>query len=1051
MVIRTPDQRLRVFVSSTVGEAGELAEERRAVARAISALRLTPVLFELGARPHSPQDLYRAYLAQSDIFVGLYWQRYGRVAPGMEVSGLEEELQQSEGLPRLLYVKTPAPEREPRLAELLARIKQEAADSYRYFRTPTELGRLVRDDLATLLSERFTASAGAGVPGSVPPPRPPTSALPTGTVTFVFTDIEGSTRLVQRLGDGYVAVQDAYAAIMRQAIDEGGGVEVSTEGDSFFTAFPSPVGAVEAAVAAQRALAAHDWPMEAPLRVRMGLHTGEGILGGDNYLGLDVHRAARIARAGHGGQVLISGATRGLVRNALPQGVSLRDLGRHRLRDLALPEHLYDLVIGGLWDDFPPPRTLGARPSALPIQLTSLVGREEEIPEVIRLLDTARLVTLTGPGGIGKTRLGLAVADRVRGRFGAGVVFVPLAGVTQPEQVLTGIARALGADLSGTGSPLEALAERLGDDRWLLVLDNLEQVLEAAGDLDQLLSRCPGLAMLATSRTVLGLRAEHAYPVPPLLLPADPGGAPAEVLATSPAVALFVDRARAVRGDFALTDGNAGAVVEICRRLEGVPLAIELAAARTRLLEPDVLLGRLLRSLDALGTGAVDLPERQHTLRATVEWSVGLLEDNERSLLETMAVFVDGWTVEAAAQVADLDEDRALEMSEALERHSLIQLDRTGVGPRLRMLETVRAFVGERLDARPDVAEIGRRHADHYRALATQADRPLRGLDQDHWAEGLEKEAGNLAAAVEWYLANDPGPLPHLFRILWLYWGLRDHLGEARAWIDQLLPTADALDPQAQAELLWTTVVTAVEVVGDDAAVLAASQRLASLLERIQDPYLHAVCQLAMAGVSAVVGDFDGALRGELVSLEELRGQDEPYWTTVAVLSAGLVETAMGRHDDALGHLGEARELAGRFDHAGLSAWSQVQLGILALVRGRPEEARALLEEGLELSLATHSTRNVTLCLAAFAQLAFVEGDAERAALLAGAAEGLRRRVGLRAWSLQRQGEAQMVAQIRQALDAGRFDQVFAAGVRLNRREAVAAVREPRGAGTAAS
>jgi ATP/maltotriose-dependent transcriptional regulator MalT len=246
--------------------------------------------------------------------------------------------------------------------------------------------------------------------------------------------------------------------------------------------------------------------------------------------------------------------------------------------------------------------------------------------------------------------------------------------------------------------------------------------------------------------------------------------------------------------------------------------------------------------------------------------------------------------------------------------------------------------------------------------------------------------------------------------------------------------------------------VTALEVVGDDAATLTTtSQRLASLLAAIQDPYLQAVCQLAMAGIAAVVGDFDGALRGELVSRGELGGQDEPYWTTVAVLTAGLVETAMGRHDAALGHLHQARDLAGRFDHAGLSAWSQVQLGILAMARSRPEEARALLDEGLELSLATHSTRNLTLCLTAFAQLAFVGGDGEQAALLPGAAEGLRRRAGLRAWPLQRQGEAQMVAQIRQALEADRFDEVFAAGARLNRREAIAAVRDQRGAGTAAS
>jgi predicted ATPase/class 3 adenylate cyclase len=1051
VVIRTPDRRVRVFVSSVVGEAGELAVERGVVARAISRLRLTPVLFEQGARPYPPQELYRAYLAQSDVFVGLYWRRYGRVEPGRAVSGLEEELRLAAGLPRLLYVKTPAPGREPRLAELLDRLKQQATASYRYFRTPAELGRLVGEDLATLLSERFTAGARGPGPGSLAPRPPVRAGLPTGTVTFLFTDIEGSTRLLQELGDGYGAVRDAQAAIVRRAVAQAGGVEVSTEGDSFFVAFASPLAAVRAAVAAQRGLAAHDWPPGRPLRVRMGLHTGEGVLGGDDYVGLDVHRAARIAAAGHGGQVLVSAATRGLVAQALPEGVALRDLGRHRLRDLARPEHLYDLVIGGLRADFPPPRALGARPKGLPVQLTSLVGREAAIAEVTRLLDTSRLVTLSGPGGVGKTRLAVAVAERLGGRFAAGVGFVPLAGVTRPEQVLAGIARAVGADLAGTDFPLEALAERLGQDRWLLVLDNLEQVLEVAADLEELLARGPGVAVLATSRTVLGLGAEQVYPVAPLGLPADPATMPVAALLAAPAVALFVDRARAVRGGFALTQANAGAVVALCRRLEGLPLAIELAAARTRLLDPDAILDRLARSLDALGTGAVDLPERQHTLRATVDWSVGLLEEAERSLLETMAVFVGGWNLPAAAQVAGLDEDRALAVSEGLARHSLIQPDRTDLGPRLRMLETVRAFVAERLASRPDAAEIGRRHADHYRALAEQADRPLRGLDQDHWAEGLEAEAGNLAAAVEWYLANDREPLPHLFRVLWMYWGLRDHLGEARSWVDQLLPAADSLDPQAQAELLWTTVVTALEVVGDDAAAQAASQRLASLLEQIQDPYLHAVCQLAMAGISAVAGDFEGALRGELVSLEELRGQDEPYWTTVAVLSVGLVETAMGRRDDALGHLLEARALAGRFDHAGLSAWAQVQLGILALARGRPEEARTLLDEGLELSLATHSTRNVTLCLAAFAQLAFVEGDGERAALLAGAAEGLRQRVGLRAWPLQRQGEAQMVAQIRQALELDRFEQAFAAGARLNRREVVAAVRDPHGAGTAAS
>jgi predicted ATPase len=847
-VIQTPDRRLRVFVSSTLGE---LAEERRAVSRAISALRLTPVMFEAGARPYPPGEVYRAYLAQSDVFIGIYWQRYGEVSVGMEVSGLEEEflLSGADGLPRLLYVKAPAPGREPRLAELLTRIRQGA--SYRRFSTPAELGRLVRDDLATLLSERFAASSAV----SAAPSSPGSRRLPAGT--------------------------------------------------------------------------------------------------------------------------------------------------------------------------------------------TSLVGREQAIDEVAGLLGRpgVRLVTLTGPGGVGKTRLALAVGERLRDRFD-GVVFVPLETATRPEQVLAGIARAVGANLAGTDLPLQVLVEQLADSRWLLILDNLEQVLDATRDLAELLAHRPDMAILATSRTVLGLRAEHEYPVPPLTL-ADAPTMPA--LLESPAVALFVDRARAVRPGFALTQENAAAVAEICGRLEGLPLAIELAAARTRLLDPGELLRRLATSLDALGKGSVDMPRRQRTLRDTVQWSVDLLDDDERSLLETMAIFADGWAIDAAGQVAGLAEDRVLELSEALERSSLIQLDSTEPGRRLRMLNVIRRFAGERLAARPDAAEIGRRHAGYYRALAERADRPLRGLEQDHAAEGLEAEAANLAAAIDWYLAHDRGPLPHLFRVLWMFWGLRDHLGEARRWIDQLLPAAASMGPHSQAELLWAAAVTALEVVGEDQATPAVSQRLGSLLAGIRDdPYLRVVSRMARAGIAAVAGDLDGTLREELACLEELHGQDEPYWTAVAIVTCGLVETALGRHEAALGHLHEARDLAGRFDHAGLSAWAQVQRGILALARGRPEEARALLDEGLELSLATHSTRNVTLCLTAFAQLAFVQGEGERAALLAGAAEGLRQRVGLRAWPLQRQGEAQVVGQIRQALGADRFDENFAAGIRLSRPQAIAAVRDPR-------
>jgi predicted ATPase len=852
MTIRTPDRRLRVFVSSTLGE---LAPERRAVSRAISALRLTPVMFEQGARSHPPRDLYRAYLAQSDVFIGLYWERYGEIVPGVQVSGLEEEFELSAALPRLLYVKAPAPGRDPRLTDLMTRIRQQT--SYRRFSTPAELSRLVRDDLAVLLSERFAAAAA-----------------------------------------------------------------------------PSPVTA-------------------------------------------------------------------------------------------------------------PPPRVSSWAAPALPVSTTSLVGREQAIDELVAMFgrDGVRLVTLTGPGGVGKTRLAVAAGQRLQDRFTAGIVFVPLAAVTRPELILAGIGRAVGADLAAASSPVQALAEQLGDGRWLLILDNLEQVVQAARDLGELLAQVAGLDILDTSRTVLGLQAEREYPVPPLPLPDYVPGTPLAQIASAPAVALFVDRARAVRPGFTLTAENADAVEQICRRLEGLPLAIELAAARTRLLDPAGLLRRLTTSLDALGTGAVDLPERQRTLRATVEWSMGLLDDPERFLLETMAVFADGWTTEAAAQVSALDPDRVLDLTEALARHSLIQIDSPGGRPRPRMLETIREFAAERLAARPDAAEIQTRHAEYYRDLAGQADRPLRGAGQNEWMEILQPEAGNLAVAVRWYLAHDPAPLPRLFRALYPWWSLRDHQAEARPWVDQLLPLAASLDTQARAELLWTATVLGGDM-GDDAAALTSRQGLGQLLAEIPDPFLRAVSHLAIAWTAPIAGDFDGALREASASLAELRGQDEPFWTGLAALTAGSLETTMRRYDDALRHLSEARDLAAGFDGTWLTAGIRVLLGILEVARGRLDEAEGLLDESLKLSLASRSTPFVALNLGAYAQLELAGGDPERAARLAGAAEGLRQRGGLPAWPMLRRREAELVAQIRQALDAHRFDQAFAAGGRLSQREAVAAVRD---------
>ncbi|MGY2066695.1 ATP-binding protein [Blastococcus sp. SYSU DS0619] len=680
---------------------------------------------------------------------------------------------------------------------------------------------------------------------------------------------------------------------------------------------------------------------------------------------------------------------------------------------------------------------------------TSLVGRDEAIDEVVALLSDGdrRLVTLTGPGGIGKTRLAMAAAERLSDRFDAGTVFVSFAEVTDPAAVVPRVGWALGADLAGAPSPLTALADLLDHERWLLVLDNLERLVAAGPEVAELLARSPGVAVLATSTTVLGVRAEHAYPVRPLPVPDVQDSTALPDLVENPAVRLFLDRARAVRPGFALTADDASAVVEICRRLEGLPLAIELAAARVRLLDPAAVLRRLSRSLDTLGTGMADLPERQRTLRATVEWSIGMLNHAEGSLLEVLAVFADGWTVEAAAQVAGLDEDRALDLIESLARHSLIHLDETPAGPRPRMLHTVRAFVGERLDARPDGDEVRRRHAQHYRLLAESCDQPLRGFRQLACAEILAAEHENIGVAVRWHLAHDPAPLPHLFRVLspfrllWPFLGLGDVIiGEARSWVSELLPDVDALPPAERAELLGTAVVSALEV-GDSAAAEASGRRLAALLDDLDDPYLAAVSRLLVAWVAALVRDVDGARRWLADAVDRLRRLDEPMWTALALVTSGSVAAAGGDLDEARGHVTEARRLAGRFDNPWLATVSRVVLGLLALGRHDLDAARAELSEALALAVSGRSTHCLCMVLDGAVSLALAQRDSERAAVLVGASEGLRRRAALRVWASMRRDD-ELAAAVREATGSERFGELFTTGTRLGRQDVLDLARD---------
>jgi class 3 adenylate cyclase len=480
--------------------------------------------------------------------------------------------------------------------------------------------------------------------------------LPTGTVTFLFTDIEGSTKLLEQLGQQYHQLQDRHSSIVRAAISEGGGSVVNTDGDSFFAVFADAQRALAVAVQAQRELAAAPWPAGARVRVRMGLHTGAGVLGGDNYLGLDVNRAARIAAAAHGEQVLFSDATRSLVERGLPPGTRLRDLGQHRFKNLTEPERLHQAVIDGLEQDFPPPRSLNAHKNNLPVQLTNFIGRSREVARLRELLAVNRLVTLTGTGGTGKTRLALEVAAQSLLDFADGVFFVDLAPIAGDELVASAIASALGVR-ENAGEVMELVGDHMREKNLLLVLDNFEHVLQSAASVvDPVLHAASGVKTLVTSRVPLGLYGEQQFQVPPLGLPDLEHLPEIPALAQLDAVALFVERAVAVTPDFRLTADNARAVAEIVARVDGLPLAIELAASRIRLLQPGALLARLQARLPLLTTASRTVPERQRTLRRTIEWSYQLLDLQHRRMFARQAVFAGGADLEAIEAVINPDQ-----------------------------------------------------------------------------------------------------------------------------------------------------------------------------------------------------------------------------------------------------------------------------------------------------------------------------------------------------------------------------------------------------------
>jgi len=639
----------------------------------------------------------------------------------------------------------------------------------------------------------------------------PLRSLPTGTVTMLFIDIEGSTRLLQQMGDRYADVLAKCRHLLRTAFREWGGHEVDTQGNAFFVAFARATDAVLAAVDAQRALAAHLWP--AGVAVRIGLHTGEPQLSPEGYVGLDVQRAARLMSAAYGGQVLLSQTTANLVEQDLPEDLSLRDLGEHRLKDLGRPRHLFQLVIPDVPADFPPLRTLDTYPNNLPTQLTPFIGREQELTAVGQLLrrEDMRLVTLTGPGGTGKTRLGVQVAAELTDAFADGVFFVNLAPVNDTALVVPTIAETLGMREAGGRLLLKHLQEELQQKQILLLLDNFEQVVSAAVQMVDLLAVCSRLKVLVTSREALHVRAEQEFTVPPFQLPDLKHLPDLAALSHNAAVALFVSRAQTVKPDFQVTNANARALVEICARLDGLPLAIELAAARMKLFSPQSLLARLSQRLAVLTSGARDAPARQQTLRNTIAWSYNLLHANEQQLFRRLSIFVGGCTLEAAEAVCaapgDGDEaDQVLDgVTSLIDKSLLQQMEQEGEEPRLVMLETIREYGREALTVRGEMEATRQAHAAYYLALAEAAELEWEGPQESVWFARLEHEHDNLRAAMSWLLERGEAEMAlRLCAALWWFWEWSDYTYEGWSFLERALEGSEEVAAPLRAKALWS-------------------------------------------------------------------------------------------------------------------------------------------------------------------------------------------------------------------------------------------------------
>jgi predicted ATPase/class 3 adenylate cyclase len=894
------------------------------------------------------------------------------------------------------------------------------------------------------------------------------------TLTFLFTDIEGSTAMLRRLGEkAYAQVLAEHHRLVREGLAAHEGEEVGTHGDAFFAVFCSPRACAAAVTQVQQAIESHPWPAGEQVRVRMGVHTGEAAKTVTGLVGLDVHRAARVAAVAHGGQVLLSETAAALVRDSLPPGAALRDLGVHRLKDLGRPEQIFQLDAAGLQAEFPPPRSLGnpALPNNLPAQLATFVGRERELSQVRALVESARLVTLTGAGGAGKTRLSLQAAAELLDGSGDGVWLAELAAVADQDAVAPAICEAMGIAAQPGRPALETLLDALGPQDVLILLDNCEHLVDACAKVaDAILRRCPRVHLLATSREPLSIDGETIYRVPPLSLPGPGDGDPA-VPGSSDAVTLFVERAKERGANLPVDDETAPLMVSVCARLDGMPLAIELAAARLRSMSLGDLHDRLDQRFRLLTGGSRAALGRQQTLEATVDWSYSLLSGADRAVLRRLSVFTEGFDLSAAESVCGFGGIEALEVADRL--GSLVNKSLVGAEParsamRYRLLETIRQFAAERLtEAGDEAIAAAAAHCRYFLDFAEAAAPHLSGPQQATWFARLDAEQANLRRAAE-HAAGDPEGTTRIFRFgvaLHDYWMARNRAKEELALLGPALERPDAdTDPSLFATVLAHAAQAARPV--DLARAQQLAQRAAVLARRLGDDRVLIEALAELCGSYYYAGEPDRGLPFGEEAVERARRLGDDFLLAASLmgylLCSDVIEPARSEqlfaeaiactersgdelfsafvHNNASVHALRAGDLAAARAHleqaeAAMQATGStghhvlVNLGWVLLQEGDPRGAQARFEEGLRMSRRTGERSGIAYATLGLACVAADLGDQDRAAELHGAAQAVQDRAG-EPWQDPESVYCQhSIEAVRASLGGQRFEQAYARGM----------------------